>query len=131
MESDHRCTSRIYFDNAGDNVTLTLYSHVREPLYSNSVVIAWWLHKIEYLAVNKGNILVNVSLVKIFIANLISITYKSSCVSAKQNFCGLSDRRYSTRVMPKCDFFLKKRMKEFFAYVELCLLSIKCKIPII
>ena len=26
MESDHRCTSRIYFDNAGDNVTLTLNS---------------------------------------------------------------------------------------------------------
>ena len=26
VESDHRCTSRNYFDNAGDNVTLTLYS---------------------------------------------------------------------------------------------------------
>ena len=25
MESDHGCTSRIYFDNAGDNMTLTLY----------------------------------------------------------------------------------------------------------
>ena len=24
MESDHRCTSRIYFDNAVDNMTLTL-----------------------------------------------------------------------------------------------------------
>ena len=26
MESDHGCTSRIYFDNADDNVTLTLYN---------------------------------------------------------------------------------------------------------
>ena len=26
VESDHRCTSRIYFDNAGDNVTLTMYN---------------------------------------------------------------------------------------------------------
>ena len=26
VKSDHGCTSRIYFDNAGDNVTLTLYS---------------------------------------------------------------------------------------------------------
>ena len=26
VESDHGCTSRIYFDNDGDNVTLTLYN---------------------------------------------------------------------------------------------------------
>ena len=26
VESDHGCKSRIYFDNAGDNVTLTLYN---------------------------------------------------------------------------------------------------------
>ena len=25
-ESDHECTSRIFFDNAGENVTLTLYN---------------------------------------------------------------------------------------------------------
>ena len=25
-ESNHGCTSRIYFDNAGDNVTMTLYN---------------------------------------------------------------------------------------------------------
>ena len=25
VESDHGCTSSIYFDNAGDNVTMTLY----------------------------------------------------------------------------------------------------------
>ena len=25
-KSDHGCTARIYFDNAGDNVTLALYS---------------------------------------------------------------------------------------------------------
>ena len=26
VESDHGCTSRIHFDNAGDNMTLTLYN---------------------------------------------------------------------------------------------------------
>ena len=26
VESDNGCTSKIYFDNAGDNVTLTLYN---------------------------------------------------------------------------------------------------------
>ena len=26
VESDHKCTSRIYFDNLGDNATLTLYN---------------------------------------------------------------------------------------------------------
>ena len=26
VDSDHGCTSRIFFDNAGDNVTLTLYN---------------------------------------------------------------------------------------------------------
>ena len=26
VELDHGCTSRIYFDNAGENVTLTLYN---------------------------------------------------------------------------------------------------------
>ena len=45
----------------------------REPLYSNSTVIAWWLQstsaQIMYLAFNKGNILVNFLLLKIFIAN--------------------------------------------------------------
>ena len=29
----------------------------------------------------------------------------------------MSDSRYSARVMAKCDFYLKKRMKEIFAYV--------------
>ena len=26
VESDHGCASRIYFDNVGDNLTLTLYN---------------------------------------------------------------------------------------------------------
>ena len=47
--------------------------HPKNPLYSNSPVIAWCcsqgVHKIVYLAVKKGNILVNLLLMKIFIAN--------------------------------------------------------------
>ena len=29
LESDHGCTSRIYFDNAGVNVTLTLFKETK------------------------------------------------------------------------------------------------------
>ena len=38
-ESDHGCTSRIYFDKAGDNMTLTLYNVAltsRKPCYHNN-----------------------------------------------------------------------------------------------
>ena len=45
----------------------------REPLYLNSAFIVCWLQwtsaKIVYLAVKKGNILVYILLLKIFIAN--------------------------------------------------------------
>ena len=48
--------------------------HAREPLYLNSAVMVCWLQSMStqivvYLAVNKGNILVNILLLKIFIAN--------------------------------------------------------------
>ena len=47
--------------------------HAREPLYLNSAVITWGLQstsaQIVYLAVKKGNILVKILLLKIFIAN--------------------------------------------------------------
>ena len=50
----------------------TLY-HARDPLYSNSAVIAWWLQSTSaqkvYITVKKGNILVNILLQKIFLAN--------------------------------------------------------------
>ena len=97
----------------------TSHIHTREPLYSNRAVIAWWLQstsaKIVYLGVNKGNILVNFLLLKIFIVNYYHL-YIQLCICLTK-FCGLSDSRYSARVMSKCDFFLKKRMEEIFAYV--------------
>ena len=39
VESDHGCTSRIYFDNVGDNMTLTLYNVTltsRKPCLHNN-----------------------------------------------------------------------------------------------
>ena len=33
------------------------------------------------------------------------------------NFCELSDSHYSSKIMPKYDFFLKKWIKEILAYV--------------
>ena len=35
----------------------------------------------------------------------------------KHKFCGLSDSRYSARVMPNMIFFLEKEKKVIFAYV--------------
>ena len=36
VESDHRCTSGIYFDNTGDNMTLTVYN-LRLPVLANKM----------------------------------------------------------------------------------------------
>ena len=39
VESDHGCTSRVYFDNPGDNMTLTLYNVTltsRKPCFHNN-----------------------------------------------------------------------------------------------
>ena len=60
------------------------------------------------LAVNKGNILVNFLLLKIFI-----ITYKSSCVSCLTIFLLVE----ALELCQKCDFFPEKGMKEIFAYI--------------
>ena len=43
MESDHGCTLRIYFNNANDNMTLTLYNVTltsRKPFITITSVIA-------------------------------------------------------------------------------------------
>ena len=43
VESDHGCTSRIFFDNRGDNMTLTLYNMTvmsKKPCYTITSVIA-------------------------------------------------------------------------------------------
>ena len=39
-------------------------------------------------------------------------------------FCRLSDGPFSASVMPKCDFFLKKKMKEIYAYVLKLILTL-------
>ena len=66
----------------------TLENHCTRTTQSSCCGCSRRVHKIVYLAVNKGNILVNFLLLKIFIARII-ITYKSSHVSAFQFFVGL------------------------------------------
>ena len=56
------------------------------------------MHKIVYLAVKKGSILVNILLLKIFMVNNFHI---NTAVYLLNNFCELSGSRYSARVMPK------------------------------
>ena len=68
-----------------------------------------------YLDVKKGNNMVNILLLKY--SSRIIVTYKSSCVSALQIFRVLSDSDTAPDLCQNCDFFLKKRMKEIFAYV--------------
>ena len=69
------------------------------------------MHKIVYLAVKKGHILV------IFFASENIHCELLSLINPAVYLLGLSDSPYSARVMPKMCFFLKKRMKEIFAYV--------------
>ena len=57
------------------------------------------VHKIVYLAVKKGHILVNILLLKIFIVNLYHLQIQL-CICLT-NFFGLNDSRYSARVMTK------------------------------
>ena len=105
----------------------------REPLNLNSTVIGGGcsrqVHKIVYLAVNKGNILVNFYFWKY--SSRIIITYKSVYLFNKI-FVGWVVVATEPELCQKCNFFLKNRMKEIFAYMflNLCLLSIKCKIPV-
>ena len=40
VESDHGCASRIYFDNAGDNMVLTLYNVTLASHTTKSVIAA-------------------------------------------------------------------------------------------
>ena len=57
----------------------TLENHCTQTAQSSRDGCSQRVHKIVYLAVNKGNILVNILLLKIFIVN--HVTYKSNCVS--------------------------------------------------
>ena len=58
----------------------TLESHCTRTVQPSRGGCSRCVHKIVYLAVKKGNILVNILLLKTFIANF--VTYKTRCVSA-------------------------------------------------
>ena len=69
------------------------------------------MHKIVYLTVKKGNILVNILLLKIFIANYCHLYLLNKI------FVGRVIVTTAPELCQKPDFFLKNRMKEIFAYV--------------
>ena len=48
---------------------LSCYFHAREPLYSNSAVIAGWLQPTRAETVKKGSIFINILLQKTFFAD--------------------------------------------------------------
>ena len=75
------------------------------------------MHKLEYLAINKGNRLVIFFTSENIHRELFSLI--NPLLYLLNIFCGLSDRRYSARVMPKMCFcfFPEKKMKEIVAYV--------------
>ena len=100
-----------------------LVSCYREPLYSNSAVISdssrggcsRRVHKILNPAVKRGNILVNFLLMNFF-CKLLSLINPAVYLLNKM-FVGLVIVTTVPELRKKCDFFLKKRMKEIFAYV--------------
>ena len=77
------------------------------------------MQEIEYLAVNKGNILVSVLLLKIFHRKLLPLinpaVYLLNKIFVSRVIGGTAPERqsYAKNVI----FFLKKRMKEICAYV--------------
>ena len=82
------------------------------------------MHKIVYLAVKKGNILVNILLLKIFIANYCHLYIQ---LSIRLDICELNVVATAPELCQKCDFYLKKTMKEISANVlEVMLTSAKC-----
>ena len=108
------CIFEVHSNNSVDRC------HAIEPLYSSSAVIASWLQSTSaqtvYLAINKGTILVIFFTSENIHQELLSLINPAGYLLNKIVY-GLSDSCYSAIVMPKICFFLKKRMKESFAYV--------------
>ena len=101
-----------------------VWFHAREPLYSNSAVIAWWSQSTS----GKNGVFMCTLLLKRVINLLILyfweyflliiITYIPSFVSAYQYVCGLSDSQCSALfIQRKCFFSKKKDERFFFVYI--------------
>ena len=110
--------NQIFIFEINESITAETYPfacndmHARGPLYSNSAVIAWWL---QSTSAQNSVIFWSIFTSENIHRELLSLI--KPAVYLHNIFCGLSDSRFSARVMPKCDFFLKKRLKEIFAYV--------------
>ena len=87
------------------SIALITY-HAREPLYSNSAVIAWWLQ-----STSAQNSVPRVFFGQYFTAENI---HRELLSLINPTFCGLSFSRFSATDIY---FFPEKRMKEAFAYV--------------
>ena len=103
------------------NIISGTLSQAREPLYSNSAVNLWWLQSTRAQnsapSCSKGLYFGQYFTFENIHCELLSLISPAVYLLDKI-FCGFSDSCHSARVMPKmCFFFLKKRMKEFFAYV--------------
>ena len=75
------------------------------------------MHKQVYIAVKKGNTVVIFFTSGNIHRKLLSLINPAMYLLSNIFASGLSDSRYSTRVMQKCDFFLKKSSKDIFDYV--------------
>ena len=79
------------------------YDRAREPLYSNSAVIAWWLKATSaqkrYLAVKKGIYFGQFFTSENIHRELLSLI--NPAVHPLDIICGLGGSLYSARVMPK------------------------------
>ena len=93
-----------------------LENHCTQTSQSSRGGCSRQVHKIEYLAVNKGNVLVNFLLLKIFNRELLSLINPAVYLLNKF-FVGWVIGATAPELCQKCDFFLKKIMKEIFAYV--------------
>ena len=102
------------------NIISGTLSQAREPLYSNSAVNLWWLQSTRAQnsapSCSKGLYFGQYFTFENIHCKILSFISPAVYLLDKI-FCGFSDSCHFARVMRKMCFFLKKRMKEFFAYV--------------
>ena len=90
-------------------LSTTLENHCTRTAQSSRSGCSRRVHKIEYLAVKRGNILV------IFFTSENIHRELLSLINPAVYFCGLSEMRYSVRVMQKMCLFPEKEDERNFS----------------
>ena len=92
-----------------------LEKHWTRTVQSSRVGCSRRVHRIVYVSVKKGNIMVNILLLKL--SSLIFVTYISSCVSAYTIYVGWVLVATASELCQKYIYSWKRGWKDFLVYV--------------